>query len=701
MWISDFSIRRPVITVVAMLALVLFGVFSAMSLDTDEFPEISPPVVVVSIPYPGASPETVEREITNPIEEGISAIAGLKRITSQSMDGYTMIIAEFVFEKDVQQVTQDIRDKISEIRRELPPEMEEPILQRWDPGQFPIVSLTLSSKSMTPAELTRLADPGLTGQLKSINGVAQVNMAGKVDRELVVELMPQAMQAAGVSVGQVMQALQSQNLAAPVGRVGEGLSERTIRLRGRLDGPADFARITVLERNGTLVRLGEVARVSDATEEPRTLALYNGSPAIGLDIMKTTNESTTAVSDRVRARIEEVRKTLPAGVELNVIRDAGIRVAGSVTDVQKTLIEGALLTVLVVFLFLNSWRSTVITGLALPVSVLASFIMVKAFGFTLNTMSLLGLSLAVGILIDDAIVVRENIVRHMHMGKDHFTAAREGTAEIGMAVAATTFSIVVVFVPIGFINGVAGQWFKPMALTIATSVLVSLFVSFSLDPMLSAYWPDPDVPIEQRSWVARKLDRFNHWFARRTDDYKRVIGWALNHRAAMVAIALTAFIAALAMPAVGLVGSAFFPQQDIAEFDVVIKTPPGSSLEYTRLKAEEVAAIARGMEGVKQTYTTIGGQSGSVDAGNVFVKLTPKGERSVRQDEIANALRDRVAHMSGVEAALGSGGFGPPKQIQLQVKGPDAVVLTQWFINVKPMADKAMTAVRDGRTVLV
>jgi HAE1 family hydrophobic/amphiphilic exporter-1 len=475
-----------------------------------------------------------------------------------------------------------------------------------------------------------------------------------------------------------MQALQSQNINSPVGRVGEGLVERTIRLNGRLDGPADFARIAVTQHNGALVRLGEVARVSDATEEPRTVALYNGKPAVGLDILKTTNASTTAVSDLVRARIENMRKNLPAGVELDVIRDAGIRVSGSVKDVQHTLMIGALLTVLVVFLFLNSWRSTVITGLALPVSVLASFIMVKAFGFTLNTMSLLGLSLAVGILIDDAIVVRENIVRHMHMGKDHFTAAREGTAEIGMAVAATTLSIVVVFVPIGFINGVAGQWFKPMALTIATSVLVSLFVSFSLDPMLSAYWPDPDLPIEQRSWIARKLHSFNLWFDGRVNDYKRVVRWALEHRAAMVFIAIATFVGALAMPITGLVGSAFMPDQDIGEFNVNIKAPPGSSMDYTRIKAEEVATMARAMPGVKLTYTTIGGQTGAVDAADIYVKLVPKSERSVRQDAIANKLRDEVAHMSGIEAQISVGSFGPQQQIQLQVKGPDAVTLTRY-----------------------
>jgi HAE1 family hydrophobic/amphiphilic exporter-1 len=293
-------------------------------------------------------------------------------------------------------------------------------------------------------------------------------------------------------------------------------------------------------------------------------------------------------------------------------------------------------------------------------------------------MSLLGLSLAVGILIDDAIVVRENIVRHMHMGKDHFTAAREGTAEIGMAVAATTLSIVVVFVPIGFINGVAGQWFKPMALTIATSVLVSLFVSFSLDPMLSAYWPDPDLPMDKRSRIAQRLNRFNLWFDRRVDDYKRVIRWALEHRAAMVAIALATFIGALAMPAIGLVGSAFMPDQDIGEFNVNLTMPPGSSMEYTRIKSEEIATIARGMEGVALTYTTIGGQTGAVDASAIYVKLTPKGDRSMRQDDIANHLRERIAHMSGVEAQISVGSFGPQQQIQLQVKGPDAVALTKY-----------------------
>ena len=300
--------------------------------------------------------------------------------------------------------------------------MEEPILTKFDPNDFPIVQLTLASKTLTGGDLTRIADPGLTRQLRGVTGVAEVRVVGGIEREMTIELKPQALQAAGVGVGEVVQALQTQNLAAPVGRLNGALDERTIRLLGRLDTPADFERIVIAQRSGRLIRLGDVAEASDGTEEPRTAALFNGRDAVGIDIIKADGYSATEVSERVGKRVDEIRKTLPAGVELITARDAGPRVANSVADVQGALIEGAALTVLVVFLFLNSWRSTVITGLALPVSVMASFVAVWAFGFTLDTMSLLGLSLAIGILIDDAIVVRENIVRHVEMGKDHYTA---------------------------------------------------------------------------------------------------------------------------------------------------------------------------------------------------------------------------------------------------------------------------------------
>ncbi|BCS34287.1 hypothetical protein TBR22_A35170 [Luteitalea sp. TBR-22] len=676
MFISDFAIKRPTVTVVAMLALVVFGFFALLKLEVDEFPEIAPPVVSVALPFPGASPDQVERDVIDPIEEGISSISGLKKLDSQSLDSFGLIVAEFEFGKEPAEAVQEIRDKISEIRNELPQELEEPILKRFDPNDFPIVTLALTSTNLTGAQLTQIADPGVTNELRGIRNVAEVVVVGAIEREITVEIDPTAMQTAGVSVGQVVAALQSQNLAVPVGRLQGGISERTIRLRGRLQTPNEFGQIAISQAGGRIVRLADVARVYDGAEEPRTGAAFNSANAVGIEVKKTTNASTTTVSAAVIEKVREVQKTLPPGVELKLIRDAGARVEASVESVQSALIEGAVLTVITVFLFLNSWRSTVITGLALPVSVLASFITVLMFGFKLETMSLLGLSLAIGILIDDAIVVRENIVRHVEMGKDHYTAAREGTSEIGLAVAATTLSIVVVFVPIAFMGGLAQQWFAPLALTIACSVLVSLFVSFSLDPMLSAYWPDPHIPIEQRSFISRGLDRFNRWFDRQADRYKGLIRWALRHRLAMVLLTIASFVGALALPALGLVGGAFLPVSDNSEFQVVVTTPPGSNIEYTRLKTQEVSTIARSLPEVAYTYTSIGGQTESVDEGNVFIKLTPRAERTRRQEEVAADLRAKLLHLGGVEAWINTNFFGNFKQIQLQLTGPDAQQLS-------------------------
>src|SRR6476620_1843642 len=551
-------------------------------------------------------------------------------------------MVEFQFGKDLAEATQDLRDAISAKRADLPLEMKEPIIKKFNDTDRPIVSLALSSSTLSQAELSRLADPSITRELRAIPGVAEVLVSGKVERELTVELIPAQMQAAGVSVGQVVQALQLQNLAAPVGRVTGDLDERSIRLKGRLENPQEFTQLVVAERNGQLTRLGDIATVRDGTEEPRTLALFNDKEAVGLDIKKSKGYSTTDVSDQIRARAADVQKTLPKGTKLELVKDSGTRVTTAVNNVEEALIEGAILTVLVVFVFLNSWRSTVITGLALPVSVLASFIAVYVLGFKLETMSLLGLSLAIGIVIDDAIVVRENIVRHVEMGKDHYTASREGTDEIGLAVAATTFSILAVFVPIGFMPGIGGQWFKPFALTIACSVLVSLFVSFSLDPMLSAYWPDPHLRTEDRWFISRWLVRFNDWFNRQANRYKTVIGWALDHRFTMAALAVLSLVGALALPALGIVGGEFIPVSDNSEMLINIETPPGSNLAYTKVKAEEAAALARAMPEVQYTYTTIGGNTEAVDTGMVYVRLSPKHSRARAPREIEAALRSQI-----------------------------------------------------------
>jgi HAE1 family hydrophobic/amphiphilic exporter-1 len=574
--------------------------------------------------------------------------------------------------------------------------MKEPVLTRFDPADQPIVQLSLNSSTLDAPALTRIADPGVTRVLRGIPGVAEATVVGGVERELTVEIKPQAMEAAGVTVAQIVGALQSQNLAVPVGRINGALDERAIRLKGKLETPEDFLRLVVAERGGRAIRLGEVAVARDGTAEPRTAALYNGRDAVGIMVKKSKGYSTTQVSERVLAAVEGIKPTLPAGTVIDVIQDAGERVTASVANVQSTLVEGALLTVLVVFLFLNSWRSTVITGLALPISVLASFIAVWAFGFTLNTMSLLGLSLAIGILIDDAIVVRENIVRHIEMGKDHFKASHEGTDEIGLAVAATTFSIVAVFVPIAFMYGISGQWFKPFALTIACAVLVSLFVSFSLDPMLSAYWPDPEIEShEHRSWISRKLVTFNAWFDRMAQRYTKVIGWALDHRLAVVGLATFSMVGALWLQNT-FGGFGFVPVSDRSEITIQVETPPGSNLEYTRLKAEEAARIARGHGEVRYTFTTIGAGAGmdpsealgAVDLASVYVRLIPKATRSMSQDDFGAILREEVRQIGGATVAVFTSGFGGAiKQVQLELRGNDSRLL-------QGVADSVLAMVR-------
>jgi HAE1 family hydrophobic/amphiphilic exporter-1 len=807
MFISDFAIKKPLITVVCMVTLVVFGLFALFKLKTDEFPDVAPPVVTVGIPYPGASPEGVEKEILDPIEEQISSISGVKHVTGKAYDGYGFIMVEFQFGKDLMEATQDLRDAISAKRIDLPTEMKEPIIQKFNDTDRPIVSLALSSSTLSQAELTRLADPTITRELRSIPGVAEVAVSGKVERELTVELRPGDMQAAGVSVAQVVQALQLQNLAAPVGRVVGDMDERSIRLKGRLENPQEFGQLVVAERNGQTIRLGQIANVRDGTEEPRTLALFNDREAVGVDVKKSKGFSTTDVSDKVRARVAQLQPTLPRGTKLELVKDSGVRVSHAVLNVEEALIEGALLTVLVVFLFLNSWRSTVITGLALPVSVLASFIAVWVMGFKLETMSLLGLSLAIGILIDDAIVVRENIVRHVEMGKDHYTASREGTDEIGLAVAATTFSILAVFFPIGFMPGVGGQWFKPFALTIACSVLVSLFVSFSLDPMLSAYWPDPHLTEDEKPWITKRLDTFNHWFNRQAHNYRDVIAWSLDHRVSMVVLAIGTFFASFTLfskgltgllgafvgiavavwllsrkpnvllhvlgtivvvlialgaafrgvqglmagasvaavvgllvfagivflsgraalkainalrtgerpawassvgsilagtavagalvflaPPVRTVGVGFFPVDDRAELIIALETPPGSNMAYTRLKAQEAARITRAHPEVLYTYTTLGGgASGTVDVGNIYVRMKPKSERKASAEEFASQLRDEMKNVAGVTLAVFTSDFGGgQKQLQFQLRGNDLAALNH-------AADSVMQVVRSTK----
>jgi len=677
MFISELAIRRPVVTLVSVLVLLILGIAALWRLHTDEFPDVQPPVVVVSIAYPAAPPETVEREVLDPVEERIGRLSDIVSLTSSALDGRAVITAQFPFDKNLDEGAQQIRDLIASIREELPAEIREPVLTTLDPVDLPIVSLTVTSESATTGELTRIAEAGVTRPLRGVPGIADVRLVGGVVRELTVELRPDALRAAGVGVAQVVEALSAQNLATPLGRVTTSREERSIRLHGRLERPEQFGQLVVTQAGGRLVRLSDVATVRDGAGEARSAALFGDREAVGIDVIKSKRASTTFVADRVRREVARIQQTLPPGVQLRIVRDAGARVDRSARDVQIALVAGAALTVVTVFVFLNSWRSTVITGIALPISVLASFAGVWAWGFTLNTMSLLGLSLAIGILIDDAIVVRENIVRHVEAGKNPMTAASEGTAEIGLAVTATTCAIAVVFVPVAFMGGVAEQWFAPLALTIVCSVLVSWLVSFSVDPMLSAYWADPRRLRGHDSRIHRTLARFNAWFQRRADSYRTLVGWALDHRWSMIVLALSAFAIGLALPATGIVGGSFLPVHDVSEFTVVVEAPPGSSLAYTKLKTAEVARVVRSAREVAYTFSTIGSRtlggpySAPVDEATVYVRLKPKAERERHQEEIEQGVRRELRGVGGITPWISSDSFRNMKQIQIQVRGPE------------------------------
>src|SRR5512138_28726 len=515
MFLADLSIRRPVTAAVGMLALVTIGIFSYRRLAIDQFPKIDIPVVSIVTKFPGASPETVEREVTKKIEEAVNPIAGVKHVSSSSRESVSLVVVEFNLEVKINDAAQDCRTKIGSIRGNLPDGIDEPIIDKLDFAAMPIISLAVRSESLIPRELTLLVDREIKPRLESISGVGKVQLAGETKREVSVQIDPARLDSLGMGVDEVVGGLAAENVNTPLGRLTRGGSETTLRVAGKPTRPEEFSRMVIAQRGGRPVTLGDVARVNDAVEERRSLAMVNGVPAIGIDILKQSGANTVEVVDTVKQSVADLSRGLPAGVTLDVVRDGSVFIRESVTDVRETLIIGAILTVLIVFIFLNSWRSTVITGLTLPISVISSFTIMNAMGMTLNSLTLMALSLAIGMLIDDAIVVRENIVRHLEQGKDHFTAAREATSEIGLAVLATTMSVVAVFIPVAYMKGIVGRFFFQFGITVAFAVLVSLFVSFTLDPMLSSRWHDPSIHLQgHRKGLGKILERFNGWFDR-------------------------------------------------------------------------------------------------------------------------------------------------------------------------------------------
>ncbi len=668
MFLSDFSIRRPVATLALIIGLMCLGLLALNKLRVNQTPDVEQPLLVVAIPYPGASPEAVEREVINRVEKALQSISGVYQITSNAYEGSANIYVFFNFNKNMIEASDEVRNAIASVRYKLPAEMREPILERVDPTAQPIMQMALSSSKQSHADISRLAEDVLSDKFRAIDGVAVVSIGGALKRELSVLVHSAKLREFNVSVADVVNALRSQNATAPVGKVRGAIEEQNIRLVGRIPSPGEFEQIVVKRSGSEVVRLGQVASIADGFADLTGYSLRNGNPNVSISVTRSRAASTVSVAKKVRELVKEINTTLPEGSKLEITRDGGKDAQSSLNNVTESLIFGALLTIFVVYLFLNSWRSTLITALSLPTSAIAAFIAIWLCGFTLNFMTLLGLSLAIGVLIDDAIVVRENIVRHLAMGKDRLTAAKEGTAEIGMAVAATTFSIISVFIPVAFMPGVSGEWFRPFALTVASSVLVSLVISFTLDPMMSAYWGDPaGYHNQKKKGLGALLDRFNHWFDRQASRYEKVIAWALHHRRWMWVIALATFVVALAVQS-KFGGSSFLPVGDVGLLSIEVRTPSSASLELAKLKVEKAAELARTLPETIATNSVV-----KAGGGRVYVDIDKSNKRKRSAAEVAVDLRKLMSSLVGAEyVVLDDLNSGAAKPVQIQFFGPDA-----------------------------
>ncbi len=672
MWITKTSIKQPVFATMVMVALLVLGIFSYNRLRVEQMPDVSNPYVFVSVEYPGASPEQVENDLIKPIENVLNTVNGVKRIYGTTREGVGFLQAEFRLSTDMAAATQEVRDKVAQIRPGFPREAKDPLISRADwQEQQPVVNLAVTSEKHSPRELSTITDQIIVKRLQNAPGVGAVNVTGAVLRQVLIYLKPAQMQSFGVGVDQVIAAIQASNQDFPSGTITSGATEQLVRVEGKMKEPKDFEKIIVARQGNAPVYLRQVAQVVDGEQEATSLARIDGQRSIGVGVFKVQDANIVETGEGVRKAVEDLKKLLPPGVEIKTINATSDSIKSALNNVKMTILEGAMLTVLIVFLFLHSWRSTIITGLTLPIAVMATFIAIYAFGFTLNFLTLMALSLCIGLLIDDAIVVRENIVRHLGMGKNHHQAANEGTEEIGLAVMATTFAIIAVFVPIAFMSGIIGRYFLQFGITVAVAVLVSLFVSFTLDPMLSSIWLDPAGDRFRRlPWLGRMMSRIEQLVQRAHQIYGVMLSWSLENRIKVLVIALVLFVSSFFI--VPLVGTEFMPETDEGFISLRLNTPIGSSLEYTDAKAHQAEDVLKSFPEVVIAETNVGTDDGTNYA-RINLKLSERKITHRRsQKELEKVIRAKLASIAGIELSVGYN-----KPIFISILGPDAQKLTE------------------------
>jgi len=691
--LAEICVRRPVFATMLILSLTVVGLFSYKSLGVDLFPKIDLPTITVTVVNPGASPQEIETEITDKVEGAVNTISGIDELRSTSVEGVSQVFITFLLEKNPDVAAQEIRNKIDLIVNDLPVTAEQPIVQKLDTDAAPVVRIAVSAPRSL-REVTDIADKKIKEQIESINGVGDVQIVGGRQREIEIWVDPDKMRAFNVTVTQVADAVRAQNMELPGGRVDEATRELTVRTMGRIVEPSQFNDLIVATRGTYAVKLSDIGHAEDGAEEPRTEARLNGQPAVTLIVSKQSGQNTVAVADAVKERLKEISNTLPPGFKTEVVGDQSIFIKASIEAIQTHLIEGSILAAIVVFVFLWSFRSTVIAGLAIPTSLVATFGLMAAMGFTLNQITMLALTLMVGIVIDDAIVVLENIFRFIEeKGVPPYQAAIDGTKEIGLAVMATTLSLLAVFLPVGFMGGIVGRFMSSFGLTSSFAIAVSLLVSFTLTPMLAARLikrsdDKKEGTLERHTEPADHGSKESRFYRPIDRTYTRMLTWSMAHRWVVVLACVLVILSIV--PLFMFVGKNFLPVDDQAQFEINVRAPEGSTLAATGALAERIAVDLRKLPGVTDTLTTIGGgQQELVNVATIYVKLLPIEERSIAQQDLMVKARQEVLvkyqqqypgqlRTSVQQVATISGGGFRNADIQYVIGGPDLAKLTQY-----------------------
>ncbi len=693
--LSDICVRRPVFATMLVMSLVVLGIVSFRGLGVDLFPKADPATVNVNLSLPGASPDEISSSVVEPMEQAISGVSGIDEISARISEGKGNITVRFVLERDLTEAVNDVREKVAGAIKLVPPEMLPPVITKVDPDADPVMSLIVSSDSMSLRTLTELADKQVSRSIQTVNGVGQVSIAGGRAREIHIVVDIEKLNSYGLSIAQVRDAVVAENVEIPGGAVEQGKGQLLLRTLGRIDASEDFNNIVVATKNGTPIRLSDLGHAEDGFERPTSSVWYGDKQAVQLDVRRAMGENTIAVIEGVRARLQSIQRALPKSVKLVVVRDDSKFIYASVASLEEHLIFGSLFAAVVVLFFIRNIRAVIIASLAIPASIVSTFTLMLAMGFTLNNMTLLGITLAVGIVIDDAIVVLENIFRYIEEKNcSPFEAAIRGTREVALAVMATTLSLVVIFLPIAFMNGYAKRFINPFGWTMAFSIIVSMLVSFTLTPMLSSRFLKLSDALADHKTKERG---FFHWLDM---TYARQVNWALDHSGVIIAISVITFL--LTFPLNRMVGRDFVPNEDMGEWTIHLDAPEGTALEGTQELAFRILNDLQAIEGVANIEPIVnpggagvsGGGGGSMTHVHYNVQAKPVDERKNSQAQMIAEMRHRLTKYPATRPsitsrnALGSGEGQGGYAISANILGPDLKQLTDYSMRALEAAQK-------------